>query len=141
MILPSHSILIPNQLRSGDHRGSILSIVDAPIKNVSLIKCSEGSIRSNHYHKTDYHFMYVLVGRIDYFFRPMNKQSIEYLEVSEGQSIFTPKLEWHATFFPINTDLVVSSLNPRDQKTYEEDTVREVLLTDRNLGDFLGKYK
>ena len=141
MFLPSHSILMPNKLRSGDYRGSILSIVDAPIKNVSLIKCSAESIRSNHYHKTDYHFMYVLAGRIDYFFRHKNKHSIEYLEVKMGETVFTPKLEWHATFFPTDTELVVSSLNPRDQETYEEDTVREVLLTNNNIGEFLAKYR
>lgn len=141
MQLPTHSKIITNSLRDQDSRGSILSIVDANIYNVSLINCISGSIRSNHYHKKDYHFMYVLSGRIDYFFRPRNNTNIEYLEVVEGQTIFTPNMEWHATFFPVNTDLVVCSLNPRDQQTYEEDTIRELLITEGNIEDYLERNK
>ena len=35
-----------------DERGSIQSIVNFPMKNVSLISSKKGSVRSNHYHVT-----------------------------------------------------------------------------------------
>ena len=57
MSLPSKSTLFKNIQRSKDSRGEILSIVDQPVCNVSLITCSAGSIRSNHYHHSDFHFM------------------------------------------------------------------------------------
>ena len=64
MALPSESTLFPNIQRDADERGGILSIVDEPCQNVSIITCNSGAIRSNHYHLTDFHFMYVLEGEI-----------------------------------------------------------------------------
>ena len=65
------TIIVPNTSRSQDPRGQILSIVDDKISNVSIITCVPGSIRSNHYHLKDFHYMYVLEGEIDYFFKPI----------------------------------------------------------------------
>ena len=69
MITPTKSRLFKSITRDNDTRGSIVSIVDDVVQNVSLITCNAGSIRSNHYHKKDFHFMYVLDGEIDYFFK------------------------------------------------------------------------
>ena len=44
------------------------SIVDATVQNVSIITCNPDTIRSNHYHFEDFHYMYVVEGEIDYFF-------------------------------------------------------------------------
>ena len=43
-----------------DDRGYIQSLVNFPMKNLSLITSRKGSVRSNHYHVTDWHYMYVL---------------------------------------------------------------------------------
>ena len=59
------SFKIKTKLRNKDSRGSILSICDIVCKNVSIINCKENTIRSNHYHKKDYHIMYVVKGEID----------------------------------------------------------------------------
>ncbi|MDA8687912.1 hypothetical protein N9L98_02490, partial [bacterium] len=120
--------------------GQILSIVDTQVSNVSIITCKRGSIRSNHYHKKDFHYMYVLEGRIDYFYKNALKQEINYYNVLPGQNIFTPNKEIHATYFPVDTKLIVSSGNPRDQATYEEDTVRVDFLNKHNLEEMLRKY-
>ena len=48
-----------------DDRGSIQSLVNFPMKNISLISSKKGSVRSNHYHLTDWHYMYVLSGSFD----------------------------------------------------------------------------
>ena len=76
MPIPKKSTLFESITRDIDERGSILSIVDSEIKNVSIIECKKGVIRSNHYHKKDYHFMYVLNGEIDYFFTDLNREKI-----------------------------------------------------------------
>ena len=133
------SKLIKSILRDKDKRGSIVSIVNHQSSNVSIITCNKGSIRSNHYHYEDYHFMYVIEGGIDYFFRDKTTGGFEYLRVTENQTIFTPCLEWHATYFPVFTRLIVSSKNPRDKETYENDTVREILLSPETLEDFKSK--
>lgn len=140
MPLPDRSTLFPNIKRDQDERGGILSIVDEPVQNVSIITCTPGSIRSNHYHHTDFHFMYVLKGEIDYFFRDIDSGETRYLKVNTGDTIFTPKGELHATYFPVGTTLIVSSKNPRDQATYEADTVRETLVSPANLQELLKRY-
>ena len=132
--------IIPNTSRSEDPRGQILSIVDDKISNVSIITCNPGSIRSNHYHLKDFHYMYVLEGEIDYFYKKLNSDKIEYLKVIKGQNIFTPPNEIHATHFPKTTTLIVSSLNPRDQKTYENDTVRVDFVNEKNITELLKKH-
>jgi oxalate decarboxylase/phosphoglucose isomerase-like protein (cupin superfamily) len=140
MTLPRESTLLKNVQRDADGRGEILSIVDEPVQNVSIITCNPGSIRSNHYHHKDFHFMYVLEGEIDYFFRDNQTGEIKYLKVREGDNIFTPDNELHATYFPVKTRLIVSSKYPRDQETYEEDTVREPLVTEENIGELLAQF-
>ena len=60
MAIPKNSTVFTNIQRDEDERGAILSIVDEPVENVSIITCEPGSIRSNHYHLEDFHFMYVL---------------------------------------------------------------------------------
>lgn len=132
-MLPNYSTIIENIPRDHDGRGSILSIVDSDVRNVSIINSAANTIRSNHYHREDFHFMYVLQGQIDYFFQDKKNDTLRYLLVKEGQTIFTPNLELHATYFPVETTLIVSSKNPRDQKTYEKDTVRETIITHENV--------
>ena len=139
-MISKKSIIIDNISRDQDNRGNILSIVDEQVKNVSIITCNQGSIRSNHYHLNDFHYMYVLEGEIDYFFKKINTEFVEYLKVKKGENIFTPPMEIHATYFPIKTILIVSSLNPRDQETYEKDTVRVDLVDKNNINDLLKKY-
>lgn len=140
MTLPRKSTLFSNVQRDADVRGEILSIVDEPVQNVSIITCTPGSLRSNHYHHQDFHFMYVLEGEIDYFYKDIDTGEIKYLKVGVGDNIFTPDNELHATYFPVATKMVVSSKFPRDQETYENDTVREGLVTPENLEDMLAKY-
>ena len=139
-MLPSKSKLFKNESRNKDERGEIKSIVDTKISNVSIITCNANSIRSNHYHKKDFHFMYVLKGKINYFFSDLEMKNIKFLKIKQGDTIFTPKMEIHATHFPVETTLIVSSGFPRDQKTYEKDTVRVEFLNDANLKYLMDKY-
>lgn len=124
------SIKIKNITRSKDWRGSILSIVDDQVKNVSIITCLPKTFRSNHLHKKDWHYMYVLEGIMEYFFVIKNKTY--FMRIKKGENVFTPPRELHATYFPVKTVLLVSSKNPRDKKTYEKDTIREKLIDLKN---------
>ena len=140
MSLPRKSTLFPNIQRDSDGRGEIESIVDETIQNVSIITCNPGSIRSNHYHHRDFHFMYVLEGEIDYFYKDIDTGEVQYLKVRAGDNIFTPDNEVHTTYFPVRTKLIVSSKYPRDQATYEADTVRVDFVNPSNLQEMLAKY-
>ena len=133
------SFIIKTKLRDKDKRGSILSICDIPSKNVSIINCKKNTIRSNHYHKKDYHIMYVVKGEIDYFFKDINGKKMNYLKIKKDDLIFTPPKEIHTPFFPKDTTLIVCSKNPRDQKTYENDTVRINMIKKEDIRNILKK--
>ncbi|PYO09563.1 MAG: hypothetical protein DMD30_05500 [Gemmatimonadetes bacterium] len=112
-----------------DERGAIQSIVNFPMKNLSIISSKKGSVRSNHYHVTDWHYMYVLKGSFDYYYRPTGSaEQPSVTRVKAGEMIFTPPMEDHATVFLDDTEMLVVSRNPRDQESYESDVRRVVLI-------------
>ena len=52
-----------------DERGAITKLLDdgkTSIKSVLLITCKKGSIRANHYHRKDSHYVYMLSGKMEY---------------------------------------------------------------------------
>jgi dTDP-4-dehydrorhamnose 3,5-epimerase-like enzyme len=113
-----------------DERGSIQSLVNFPMKNMSIITSRKGTVRSNHYHVTDWHYMYVMSGSFEYYYRPTDSgQEPKMVVVKQGEMIFTPPMEDHATVFLEDSVLLVMSRNPRDQEAYEAD-VRRVTLID-----------
>lgn len=117
-----------------DDRGSIQSLVNFPMKNISLISSKKGVVRSNHYHLTDWHYMYVISGSFDYYYRPTNSnEALKCVRVKAGELIFTPPMEDHATVFLENCELLAMSRNPRDQKAYEEDVRRVILIDPENI--------
>ena len=120
---------VPLDPAHADARGAIQSLVNFPMKTLSLISSSKGTVRSNHYHLTDWHYMYVLRGSFDYHARPTgSNEAPKVTRVSAGEMIFTPPMEDHATVFLEDTDLIVVSRNPRDQESYEADTRRITLV-------------
>ena len=84
--------------------------------------------------------MYVLEGEIDYFYKDVNSDIVNYFKVKKNDIIFTPKNEIHATYFPLQTKLIVSSMLPRDQETYENDTVRVEFINNDNVQSMINKY-
>ena len=116
-----------------DVRGSIQPLVDLMMRSAVMIESKAGSLRANHYHKTDWHFIYVLRGQFEYFFRKTNsKEEIKKKIVKKGELLFTGPLIDHAMIYTEETEIIVLSKNPRDQKTYEEDTVRIDFMNDEN---------
>ena len=113
-----------------DNRGFIQTLVNFPMKNVALIVSKKDTVRSNHYHMTDWHYMYTLKGSYFYYYRTTDSgENLKKIHIKTGEMLFTPPLEDHATVFLEDTELLVMSRNPRDQKSYEAD-VRRVMLID-----------
>ena len=112
-----------------DDRGSIQPLVDLLMKSAVMIHSKAGSLRANHYHKTDWHYCYVIYGKINYYYRELNsKKEPELLVVEKGRMVFTPPLVEHCMKFPEDTLFLTLSRNPRDQETYEADVVRTNLI-------------
>ena len=120
-----HQPLVELEKPFVDDRGSIQPLVDLMMKSAVLITSKKGSFRANHYHKTDWHFCYVMEGCIEYFHRPTGSDADpEVLLVKAGQMVFTPPMVDHGMKFPEDTTFLALSRNPRDQASYEADVVR-----------------
>jgi len=112
-----------------DKRGSIQPLVDLMMKSAVMIESKAGSLRANHYHKTDWHYCYVISGEIEYFYRELNSvKTPDLIIVKKGKMIFTPPLVEHCMKFSQDTLFLTLSRNPRDQETYESDVIRVNLI-------------
>ena len=117
-----------------DERGEIQPLLDSMMRSAVLIHSKPGSLRANHYHKTDWHYCYVLMGEIEYFHRKTNSTlPKKKLIVKKGQMVFTPPMVDHAMVFKLETSFLTLSRNFRDQKNYEEDVVRVNLIDPKDL--------
>ena len=117
-----------------DKRGVIQPLVDKVMKSAVIIHSKAGSIRANHYHKTDWHYCYVISGEIEYYHRKTNSlETKKKIKVKKGQMVFTPPMVDHAMVFNVDTTFLTLSRNFRDQKTYESDVVRIELIDPKDL--------
>jgi hypothetical protein len=97
---------------------------------VALITSAKGTVRSNHYHRTDWHYMYMISGAADYYYRPAGStEAPQKLLFKQGELLYTGPMEEHATVFLEDSMLLAMSGHPRDQATYEDDIVRVILVS------------
>ena len=122
-------ILIPLSPPFVDERGEIQNLVEAKFGSVLVITSRARAIRANHYHKTDWHYCYVVSGTIEYYHRPTGStEEPECLIVKAGEMVFTPPMVDHGMKFPEDTVFLTLSRNPRDQESYEADVIRIEML-------------
>ncbi len=126
------SIIVDLEKPFVDARGEIQPLVDLMMESAVLITSKKGTLRANHYHKTDWHYCYVLEGCIEYYHRPTGSDAEpECVAVEAGKMVFTPPMVDHGMKFPEDTTFLTLSRNPRDQQSYEADVVRiDMLATD-----------
>ena len=112
-----------------DSRGSIQPLVEGDFKTAQLISSCAGSVRANHYHKSDYHYMYIVTGAFDYYYRPTGSdEEPECLHVKAGEVVYTPAMVDHAVKFVEDTTFLNFAGRQRDQGSYEDDLVRIELI-------------
>lgn len=108
-----------------DARGSIQPLVDEEMKSAVMITSAKGTVRANHYHKTDWHYSLLLEGEIDYYFRPKGSDlEPKKVTISKGQMFFTPPLVEHAMHFTQDSRFLCLGKNSREQEVYEADIER-----------------
>ena len=127
------SVILPFEQSKEDDRGYIKSIINQPSTNTSIIMCNPGSVRANHYHIKDWHYMYILEGSMDYFFFDNLSKEVCFLSLEKDQIVYTPPKEVHATFFSEQTKLIVISYLARDETSYEADTRRVKFINLENM--------
>ena len=113
-----------------DDRGAIMRILDtqAPIKSILSISSKKGSVRSNHYHKKDTHYCYMVSGKMEWFEKPVEGGEIESAVLEAGDMIFTPTMTIHAVRFLEDSVFLTFATESRNQADYEADTVRITLI-------------
>ncbi len=126
---PASGILLALPPGFKDRRGLIQNLVELPAGEgacgVAIITTRARTTRSNHYHKTDAHWLYVLSGEMHYFERAVG--AAEYpppLVCKAGALVYTGPMLEHRTYFPEDTVLVSIAKNPRDHEGHEDDVVR-----------------
>ena len=113
-----------------DDRGVITDLLQrTPIDSVTVITCTPGATRGNHYHKESLQFAYVLSGRLTAWSQ-IPGGPVEVTEVSAGDLIESPPNERHAFQAIEPAVLVVLTRGPRGGDDYETDTFRVPPLSD-----------
>lgn len=113
-----------------DARGFISRIIDPAkieIKSVLLISSKANTVRGNHYHKKDSHYVYCLSGKFKYSEwksgeKVVNKKNII---LTSGTLVLTPAKMWHSMEFLEDSIFLAFTSETRSHSKYESDTVRE----------------
>ena len=114
-----------------DDRGAITKILDdgkTVIKSVLLITSKKGTVRANHYHKTDSHYCYLLSGKMEWREKLLKGGKVEKAVLKMGDMVFTPPLRMHASKFLEDSVFLAFATESRSQADYENDTVRIKLI-------------
>lgn len=110
-----------------DDRGSIISILsgDNPsIKSVLFITSKAGSIRSNHYHKKDSHYCYIISGKAEWREQLVNGGQVESVFLEAGDMVYTAPMIIHTVKFLEDTVFLTFATESRLQDDYETDTIK-----------------
>jgi dTDP-4-dehydrorhamnose 3,5-epimerase-like enzyme len=115
-----------------DARGTIQNLVLGSFTSSAIISSKARTIRANHWHRTDWHFSYLVSGEILYYHCDVgsndrlldadNKKTK--LIIQPGQMFFTPPRVAHAMAFAKDSVFLTFSKNVREHETHEEDVVR-----------------
>ena len=110
--------------------GTIQNLLLEKFTSAAVISSVAGSVRANHFHKTDWHYAYVAEGEIWYYWRPVGaKTPASQARFRAGQMFFTPPMVEHAMFFPEQTVFLTFAKNVRDHAHHESDVVRVEFVT------------
>lgn len=113
-----------------DDRGGITRILESmsPIVSILSITSIKGSTRSNHYHKKDTHYCYLLSGKMEWLEKPVEGGEMESAVLEPGDMVFTPAMTIHAVRFLEDSLFLTFATESRNQADYESDTVRVTLI-------------
>jgi quercetin dioxygenase-like cupin family protein len=118
-----------------NNNGIIQNLVLKPITSVAAITSCKGAVRANHYHKTDWHYAYVVSGAIAYFERTVGSSEISKPVIFKaGSMFFTPPMKEHSMVFLEDSVIVTMAKNVRSHESHESDVVR-VSFVDSSLID------
>lgn len=106
--------------------GEIINLLTGKFTHAAVLTSNAGAIRANHYHKTDWHYTYIVSGAVDYYWRSVGDQNYPKRQLyKQGEMFFSPPMVEHAMFFPGPATIITFARNERsDHATHESDLVR-----------------
>jgi quercetin dioxygenase-like cupin family protein len=112
-----------------DARGEIQNVLDdVPRGSMAIITSKKGTVRAQHSHKQDDHYVYVVSGEMLYVERDCDVDDADGAGwvVGAGDCVYTPPRVDHAMFFLEDTVFVTlgSVVGGRKQANYEKDLIR-----------------
>ncbi len=114
-----------------DARGAISKVLDdkgLAIKSILHITSKKGSIRSNHYHKKDSHYCFLVSGKLEWHEKPVGGGEISIAILGAGDLVYTPPMTIHAVRALEDSEFFAFATEARNQDDYEADTVRVTLI-------------
>ena len=121
--------------------GRILNVLLKRFSSAAFIESHAGSMRANHYHKTDWHYSFVISGTVRYGWRAAgSSETPQVMDFGPGQLFFTPPMVEHVMFFPVSTTFMTFARNLRDHDSHESDVVRVPPLFSTAWSETAGAY-
>ena len=125
-----------------DKRGWLKKILDGNFSSCIEIYSKKGSVRANHYHKKDKHFIYVINGEILYFYKDRKKRAKTKFKIMKKNDLFfTPAMQEHMAYFTKNTHFLAFSTRKRTKFDYERDLIRVNMQDYQEVSEAILKYK
>jgi dTDP-4-dehydrorhamnose 3,5-epimerase-like enzyme len=129
---------VPLPAPFADERGNITNLLLTPINSVADISSVRGSVRANHYHRTDWHYALVSSGKVAYFERAIGSTDIPTHRIyGPGQMFFTPPMREHAMLFLEDSLILTFAKNVRNHENHEADLVRVEFVTPEVASKYL----
>jgi len=116
---------VPLGNRHVNDNGEIQNLLEKDCGSVTLITSKDGAIRANHLHREDWHYAFVISGRVYYYERAIGSKEIpEPFVYGPGEMFFTPPMREHAMRFEGETKILTMSKRHRTHEEHEADVVR-----------------
>ena len=125
-----------------DKRGWLKKILDGNFSSCIEIYSKKGSVRANHYHKKDTHFIYVINGEILYFYKDRKRRAKTRLKLMKKNDLFfTPAMQEHMAYFTKNTHFLAFSTRKRTKFDYEKDLIKVNMRDYQEVAAAIAKHK
>lgn len=117
--------LVPLDAPFVNDAGIIQNLLNCHVGAVAIIHSKKGSVRSQHYHLSNWHYLYVVSGEVKYFERNLDGTELMTRTYVAGDMFFTPPNKVHKTEFMSDTILISLGKESKDHLSHENDIVRE----------------
>lgn len=109
-----------------DARGVIQNLLDKSVNAIAIITSKAGSVRSNHMHLKNDHYLYIVSGEMEYYERDPEEDGsiIQPIVFTTGEMIYTPPGKVHKTVFLKDTVMLSFGKERRTHDLHEEDLIR-----------------